>query len=76
MDEPTSGLDPIVRHEILEIFREFVLKEDHTILMSSHITTDLEQIADEIVFINGGKIVLKGYKDELLEIHPIFFKKM
>ena len=71
MDEPTSGLDPIVRHEILEIFREFVLKEDHTILLSSHITTDLEQIADEIVFINGGKIILKGYKDELLEKHGI-----
>ena len=63
MDEPTSGLDPIVRHEILEIFREFVLEEDHTILLSTHITSDLEQIADEIVFINAGKIVLKGNKD-------------
>ena len=71
MDEPTSGLDPIVRHEILEIFREFVLEENHTILLSTHITSDLEQIADEIVFINAGKIVLKGYKDELIEKHGI-----
>jgi ABC-2 type transport system ATP-binding protein len=71
MDEPTSGLDPIVRHEILEIFREFVLEEDHTILLSTHITSDLEQIADEIVFINAGKIVLKGNKDELIERHGI-----
>ena len=71
MDEPTSGLDPIVRHEILEMFREFVLEEDHTILLSTHITSDLEQIADEIVFINAGKIVLKGNKDELIERHGI-----
>ena len=71
MDEPTSGLDPIVRHEILEIFREFVLEEDHTILLSTHITSDLEQIADEIVFINAGKIMLKGNKDELIDKHGI-----
>ena len=71
MDEPTSGLDPIVRNEMLQIFREFVVEEDHSILLSSHITSDLEKIADEVVFINGGKIVLNGNKDEILEKHGL-----
>ncbi|MGN0379880.1 MAG: ABC transporter ATP-binding protein [Butyrivibrio sp.] len=71
MDEPTSGLDPIVRNEILQIFREFVVEEDHTILLSSHITGDLEKLADEVVFINGGKIVLSGNKDDILEKHGL-----
>lgn len=71
MDEPTSGLDPIVRNEMIQIFREFVVEEDHTILLSSHITGDLEKIADEVVFIDGGKIVLAGNKDEILEKHAI-----
>lgn len=71
MDEPTSGLDPIVRNEMLDIFREFVLKEDHTILLSSHITGDLEKLADEVVFIDGGCIVLSGNKDEILEKHGL-----
>jgi len=71
MDEPTSGLDPIVRNEMLDIFREFVIEEDHTILLSSHITEDLEKIADEVVFINGGKLVIAGNKDELLERHGL-----
>ncbi|MCH5271177.1 MAG: ABC transporter ATP-binding protein [Lachnospiraceae bacterium] len=71
MDEPTSGLDPIVRNEMIDIFREFVLEEDHTILLSSHITGDLEKLADEVVFIDGGKIVLSGNKDKILEKHGI-----
>lgn len=71
MDEPTSGLDPIVRNEMLDIFREYVMEEEHTILLSSHITGDLEKLADEVVFINGGKIVLAGNKDELLEKHGL-----
>ena len=71
MDEPTSGLDPIVRNEMLQIFREYVIEEDHTILLSSHITGDLEKLADEVVFIDGGKIVLQGNKDEILEKHAI-----
>lgn len=71
MDEPTSGLDPIVRNEILQIFREFETDENHTILLSSHITGDLEKIADEVVFIDGGKIVLAGNKDEILENHAL-----
>ncbi len=71
MDEPTSGLDPIVRNEMLQIFREYVIEEDHTILLSSHITGDLEKIADEVVFIDGGKIVLTGNKDDILEKHGL-----
>ncbi len=71
MDEPTSGLDPIVRNEMINIFREFVVEEDHTILLSSHITSDLEKIADEVVFIDGGKIILTGNKDEILEKHAV-----
>ncbi len=71
MDEPTSGLDPIVRNEMINIFRDFVVEEDHTILLSSHITGDLEKLADEVVFIDGGRIVLTGNKDELLEKHGI-----
>lgn len=71
MDEPTSGLDPIVRNEMLQIFREFVMEENHTILLSSHITGDLEKIADEVVFINGGKIILAGNKDEIIEKHGL-----
>ncbi len=71
MDEPTSGLDPIVRNEMIDIFREFVVEEDHTILLSSHITGDLEKLADEVVFIDGGKIMLSGNKDDLLLMHGI-----
>lgn len=71
MDEPTSGLDPIVRNEMLQIFREFVVEEDHSILLSSHITSDLEKLADEVVFINAGKIILAGNKDEILEKHAL-----
>ncbi|MDE6434459.1 MAG: ABC transporter ATP-binding protein [Lachnospiraceae bacterium] len=71
MDEPTSGLDPIVRNEMLQIFREYVVEEDHTMLLSSHITGDLEKLADEVIFIDGGRIVLKGNKDEILEKHGV-----
>lgn len=71
MDEPTSGLDPIVRNEMLQIFQEFVMDENHTILLSSHITGDLERIADMVVFIDHGKIVLSGNKDEILENHGL-----
>lgn len=71
MDEPTSGLDPIVRNEILQIFQEFVMEENHTVLLSSHITGDIERIADMVVFIDHGKIVLQGIKDEIMENHGL-----
>ena len=69
MDEPTSGLDPVVRNEILDIFLEFVQNEEHTILLSSHITSDLERIADYITFIDQGKILLFGERISILEDH-------
>lgn len=71
MDEPTSGLDPIVRNEILQIFQEYIMEENHTILLSSHITGDLERIADMVTFIDGGRIILSGNKDEILEKHGL-----
>lgn len=67
LDEPTSGLDPIARNEILDLFQEFIQNEEHSILVSSHITTDLEHIADYITLINNGEIVLSKLKDELIE---------
>ena len=67
LDEPTSGLDPVVRNDILEIFLDFIRNEEHTILFSTHITSDLEHIADKIVFIDNGKVILNENKDELLD---------
>ncbi|MGN0687837.1 MAG: ABC transporter ATP-binding protein [Oscillospiraceae bacterium] len=71
MDEATTGLDPVVRNEILDIFREYLQDEENSILMSSHITGDLEKIADSVTFIDKGKILLTGYKDEILENHGV-----
>lgn len=65
MDEPTAGLDPIARDELLDIFLDFVQDETHSILLSSHITTDLEKIADYITFLHGGKVLFTKPKDEL-----------
>lgn len=66
LDEPTSGLDPVVREEILDIFLDFIQEESHTIFLSSHITSDLDKIADQIVFIDHGRILLDAQKDEIL----------
>ncbi len=71
LDEPTSGLDPVARNEILDIFQDFIQDEEHSILVSSHITSDLEHIADYITFINNGEIVFTKPKDELLEEYGI-----
>lgn len=71
LDEPTSGLDPVVRNDILDIFLDFIQDENHTIILSTHITSDLEHIADEIVFIDKGKIVLNKNRDELLDMYGI-----
>ena len=71
LDEATSGLDPIVRDDILDMFLEFVQDEEHSILVSSHITSDLEKVADYIVFIHTGKIIFCEPKDELLEHYGI-----
>lgn len=66
LDEATSGLDPIVRDEILDIFMDFIQDEEHSILISSHITSDLEKIADYITFIHNGKILFSANKDKLI----------
>ena len=71
LDEPTSGLDPVVRDDILDIFLDFIKDEEHTILLSTHITSDLEHIADKIIFIDKGKIILNEDKDELLDNYGI-----
>lgn len=71
MDEATTGLDPVVRNEILDIFLEYLQDENHSILMSSHITSDLEKIADSVTFIDRGKLLLTGYKDDILETHGV-----
>ncbi|MDD3340890.1 MAG: ABC transporter ATP-binding protein [Bacilli bacterium] len=71
LDEPTSGLDPVVRNEILDIFLEFTRDENHSILLSSHITSDLEHIADQIAFMEDGKMIFCKEKDTLLEEYGI-----
>lgn len=65
LDEATSGLDPVMRDDILDVFLEFVQNENHSIMMSSHITTDLEKVADYITFIHQGKVVFSKRKDDL-----------
>ena len=67
MDEATSGLDPVVRGEMLDLFLEFIQDEGHAVLMSSHITADLERIADQIAYIHKGKLLFQQDKDLLLE---------
>ena len=71
LDEPTSGLYPVARNEILDIFQEFIQDENKGIFVSSHITSDLEHIADYITFINNGEIIFTKTRDELLENYGI-----
>jgi len=67
LDEPTSGLDPVARDELCELFSDFVSDETNSILFSTHITADLEKIADCITFIFDGQIIFTGLKDDFLE---------
>ena len=71
MDEATTGLDPVVRNEFLDLFLEFIQEENHSILMSSHITSDLEKVADYVTFIDRGKILITGMKDDILDNHGV-----
>ncbi|QGU95743.1 ATP-binding cassette domain-containing protein [Clostridium bovifaecis] len=71
MDEPTSGLDPVFRREILDILFSLIQDENKSVFFSTHITTDLEKIADYITFINNGNIVFSKPKDEILESYGI-----
>ena len=72
LDEATSGLDPIVRDEVLEIFNEFTREEDHSILISSHILSDLEKLCDYIAFLHRGRLLFCDEKDRLLEAYGVF----
>ena len=81
LDEPTSGLDPVIRSEILDMFQEFVEDKNNSILLSTHITSDLEHIADDVIFIFKGNIVfdepLKKVKEDyiVIELDKDEFKK-
>jgi len=66
LDEATNGLDPVFREEILEILREFTEQEDHSVLISSHITSDLEKVADYITFIHNSKLIMTVSKNDLV----------
>ena len=67
MDEPTSGLDPLIRSELLDVLQTLIQDENKSVFFSTHITTDLEKVADYITFIHDGKIIFSKTKDELLE---------
>ncbi len=71
MDEPTSGLDPVVRRELLDFLRELMQDENKSILFSSHITTDIEQVADFITYVHDGKIIFSKTKDDVFEQYAI-----
>lgn len=71
LDEATSGLDPIVREEILDIFLEFIQDEEHSVFISSHITSDIEKVADYVTFLHNGSILLSEEKDVLLSNYGI-----
>lgn len=71
MDEPTAGLDPVFRRELLDLLAEFIQDEKRTVLFSTHLTTDLDKVADYITFIHRGKLVFSETKDEILERHLI-----
>lgn len=66
LDEATSGLDPVVRDEVVEMFSEFTRNENHSILISSHIVSDLEKLCDYVAFLHKGKLLLCEEKDQLL----------
>lgn len=71
LDEDTSGLDPVIRDDILDMLLDFVQDEENAVLLSSHITSDLEKVADFIVFIHEGRLVFSVPKDELLEHYGV-----
>lgn len=72
LDEPTSGLDPVMRDEILGLLYDYVQAEKRSVLISSHITSDLEKLCDYIVYMQNGKVMLSGEKDELLDSYAVY----
>ena len=71
LDEPTSGLDPVARDELLDILLDFIQDERNSVLISSHILSDLEKACDYITFIHTGRVIFSEEKDELLEKYVI-----
>ena len=71
LDEPTSGLDPVTRSEFLEILQEYIQDGERSVLFSTHITTDLEQVADYITLVNKGELVYTGSMDDLLSSYRV-----
>lgn len=72
MDEPTSGLDPMIRKQLMDVLTEFMKKDSNkSIFFSTHITSDLDRVADELILIDEGKIIFDREKDELLQTHKI-----
>ncbi len=71
MDEPTSGLDPLVRSQLLNILKDYMGKGGKGVFFSTHITSDLEKIADMLIMIDGGEIVFQEEKDQLLDSYRI-----
>jgi ABC-2 type transport system ATP-binding protein len=71
LDEPTSGLDPVMRDQLLDILRDYIAEEGRSVFFSSHITSDLEKVADYIVYIHKGRIIYSGLKDELTDKYCI-----
>ena len=71
LDEATSGLDPVVRDEVVDLFGEFTRDEDHAVLMSSHIVSDLEKVCDYIAFLHKGNLLICEEKDRLLEEYGV-----
>jgi ABC-2 type transport system ATP-binding protein len=71
LDEPTSGLDPLARREFLDLLLEVIQDEGRSVLFSTHITSDLDRIADQVALLKAGRVVLSGAKDELLEAWTI-----
>lgn len=71
LDEATSGLDPVVRGEVLDYLRDYIQDENHSVLMSSHITSDLEKVADSIAYLHKGRLLFQMDRDELLETYGV-----
>ncbi|MDU2109611.1 MAG: ABC transporter ATP-binding protein [Peptoniphilus rhinitidis] len=71
LDEPTSGLDPVIRDEIIEFLFDYIRNDDRTVLFSSHILSDIEKIADYIIYIRDGEIIFYDEKDTLIENYGI-----
>ena len=72
LDEPTSGLDPVARDQIVEYIRQFVSDEEHAVVISSHIVSDLEKLCDYVAFLHRGKLLLWEEKDRLLEDYAVW----